>query len=258
MRNSYGLRTVKASLQAARTPFIYWDFTSSAAPLLTNRAFPSLTPTGSPDFATRAGWVTLDDTSYYTASQYATDGMKALFDLGEGAMLFWARVNVAAASSGQQHLLSIGAGAGPQIRFNIGKSSTFRPDVWIAFDGDASATQYAGGSNEFAGDTDTNVALLIDNRAAVKTLYRYVNGANLGGTTWSGKGACTPSNAVTQRVRIFADALNTAGSTLQGAVHNMGLVNFGTVLPEPWRINDIIQDLHVYNGQVPAVLAGSL
>lgn len=255
------LRPVSGLLGAAVKPYVYWDFgTGVATPTRSNRTLPGVTATNTPAFTSgtggRDGWVTLDDTEYYTFDAYDTQAVRDVFNLGEGVMLFWARVNVVAASTGQQHLLSIGAGAGPHIRFNVAKSTSFRPDVWLAFDGDTSATQYAGGSNEFAGDTDTNVAILIDNRPGVKTLYRYVNGANVNGTTWSGKGALTIANAPTQRIRMFADALNTPGSTYQGAVQRMGLVNFGADMPT--RINSIIQGLHDLNGSIPAVLAQSM
>lgn len=246
----------------ATVPYAYWNFqnaTSAATALYTNKTLGALTAFGTPSYASRAGWVTLDDASGYTFDNYSTADLTALFELGQGIMLFAASVNMNALATTQNHLLSIGAGAGPQLRFSLATNTTWRPDVWIAFDGQTSATQYAGGTNEVAAATDTNIVLLIDNRVGVKTLYRYVNGTNLNGSSWSGTnpaGSVTMSQVVTKRIRLFADANNSPGSTFYGACRRMWLVNYGTTMPT--RINDIVQELNQYSGIPSPVLAQSL
>lgn len=258
MLNAVAVKGVANYLGRATKPYAFWNAASAASITspLSNKTHGTITVTGAEDFATKAQWSTLADSTYYTYSDFSTTDLAALFQLGEGVMLWWASVNMDATATGQNHMLAIGAGAGPQIRFNISKATSWRPDVWLAFDGETSATQYGGATNEFANATDTNVALLLDNRSGVKQLYRYVNGANVAGVAFNANSGLTLSNAVTKRIRIGADALNTPGSTFFGAFRRMGLVNYGTTMPT--RINDIIAELHAMNSALTPLLARSL
>lgn len=246
-------------LSRASKPWAFWtghDSASVTATARTNKTLGTITATGSEDFATKVNWCTLNDSTYYTFASYSTTDLMTLFTLGEGVMLWWASVNMNSSATGQNHLLAIGAGAGEHMRFSISKATSWRPDVWIAFAGDSSATQYAGGSNEFASSTDTNVALVVDNRPGYKGLFRYVNGVNVDGVTWASKGTCNPANAPTKRIRIGADAAGSPGSTFYGAWRRMGLVNYGASMPD--RINDIVQELHANNSALGLLLARSL
>lgn len=242
-----GLKPLSSLVDSATVPMLYWNFAEDAVETIntTGTALPALTAGGTPTYAN--GALVLDDSSYYTYDTYDNAGLRAVFDLQEGVILMWARVNIdASATTGQCHMLSVHAGAGPQLRFNINVNTSNRPDIWMAFDGDTSGTQYAGASNEFADATDTNICLLVDNRVGVKALSRYVDGVSKTGSTWATKGAMTYDSGLTKAVRIGADSAGTAGNTYFGTLRRMGAVNFGTNLPS--NITDIVQSLHQSNG----------
>jgi len=251
-----GIRPINNLLQvavAAETsrPFLYWPMAVDEKPLYGGTAsgmpdLPTLTGTGSPSYATRAGWLTLDDTSYYTSTDFANAQMARVFDLQEGILLVSFQATVASGATGQNKVLSLGAGGAPALWIGVSTATSYRPDVAINFDGDTAGTPpiYAGASNEFAAATDTNITLLIDNRPAVKGLSRFVNGTSVTGATWAGKGALSWAN-MTGRWRIGADAAGTAASTFNGAFRRLLCVNFGTTMPS--NINGLIQSLHQSN-----------
>lgn len=241
-----GLKPLSSLIESATVPMLYWNFATGAVETIntTGTALPALTAFGTPTYAN--GALVLDNASYYTYDTHDNAGLRAALDLQEGVILMWARVNInALETTGQCHMLSVHAGAGPQIRFNINVNTSNRPDIWLAHDGDTSATQYAGASNEFADATDTNICLLVDNRVGVKGLSRWVDGVAKTGSTWAGKGALSYDLGPTQRVRIGSDAAFTPGNTFYGTLRRMGVINFGTSLPA--NINEIVQSLHQSN-----------
>lgn len=229
---------------SADKPMLYWSFAASGVDTINTTGYelPALNNVGSPSFS--GGGLVLNNTA---ALEYATadnDALRAVFDLQEGIWLFWANVTMDGSASGQDHLLSVHSGAGPQVRFNTNKATTHRPDVFLAWDGDTAATQYAGASNEFAAAAATNVCLIVDNTAGGKQLYRYVNGVSVTSASFAGKGSLSYDLGVTQRVRIGADAAGTPGNFFYGTLRRMGCAKLPAM---PSNITAIVQSLHQHN-----------
>jgi len=251
-------------IATATKPYAYWSFATSASETIStpSTSIGSKTSSGTPDFATTAGRITLDNSTYYTFddSTTANTGLAALLNLGAGAILVAATVNINASETGQSCILSVHTGAGPNWRLGVTKNTTWRHDINLAMDAETSVTQYAGSSNEFASGTDVNLVWLIDNRSGVWTLYRWNNGTSLTGATWSGnanRGPCTFASAVTKRVRIGSDSAGTPGSLFWGSLRRLHVVNYGTGGP-PSRINDIVASLHANNNRPTRLLLESI
>lgn len=246
-------------LAAATKPFAHWSFATSSDETYntTGTAFSAKTATGTADFSTAPGRLTLDNSSYYTFNDPTNAGLRELLNLAEGTILVAATVNMNASETLQATVLNVHVGAGPSWRLAVSKATTFRHDCSIAFDGDTSVTQYAGAANEFAAGTDVNLVWLLDNRVGAKQLYRWNNGTALGGASWAGKGACSYDSGQTQRVRIGADGAGTPTSVFWGSVRRLSVVNYGTDGP-PARINDIVAELHANDSRPGRLLLESL
>lgn len=261
MRNalSVGVKTRESLIAASTLPFAYWSFATDKSEIIntTGTTFPNKTASGTADFSTTPGRLTLDNSSYYTFDSADNAGLRSLLNLAEGTIMVFATVNINPSETGQSTVLSVHTGAGPNWRLAVTKGTTWRHDVSIAFDSDTSVTQYAGSSNDFAASTDVNLVWLLDNRVGAKQLYRWNNGTALAGASWAGKGACSYDSGPTQRVRMGADSAGTPVSLFWGSIRRLGVVNYGTDGP-PARINDIVAELHRRNNVPGRLLLESL
>lgn len=243
-----GVNPISALVASASVdkPMLYWSFAASGVATIntTGHELPALNNVGSPSFS--GGGLVLNDTAALEYATYDNEALRAVFDLQEGVWLFWANVNLdATGATAQDHLLSVHStgGIGGQVGFNCFRSTSWRPDVFLGFDGESPA-QYAGGSNEFASSTTTNIALLVDNTVGGKQLYRYVDGVSKIGSSWAGKGAISYDSATTKRVRIGANSVGTATNFTKGTLRRMGCAKLPAV---PSNIAAIVQSLHQHN-----------
>jgi len=236
----------------AKKPFVWWNLAASGAPTRAVGSISTLAGTNAPDHATRAGWWTADGTEYYTAPTYLESALQAAFDLGENVVMMFAQVNVlTGVDTAQDYLLHVGVGAKSNYSWSVSRSSTASSGkicthfVNVAFDSDSSAIGYGGSSNAFDVNTDTNIIVLLDNRAAEKVVYQYANGALFGKSSFSGKGACTYALASTRTLRLGATAAGSPTNVYLGAMRRFGVANFGTTMPA--NINQIVQSLNASN-----------
>ena len=237
---------------SAAKPFAWFNFAADGAATKAGGTITALTGTSSPDHATRAGWWTNDGAEYYTAGTYLEAALQAAFDLGQNALLLTAQVNVlTGVDTARDILLEVGTGAQNNWQWSVSRSSTASSGqicthvAAIAHSGDSSQTTYSGGANAFTINADTNLALLIDNRAAEKRIYQYANGVQFGTAVFPSKGACNYASASTGRLRIGASAAGSPTNIYLGALRRLGAWNFGTSLPT--SINQIIHSMHQSN-----------
>lgn len=247
MRNQRAARSIKPiSALTCAYPLMFFDFHAdngiSAYSSVSNLS--ALTAGGTPDFATRKGWLNLDGASFYTFDTYLNTALASVLNLGENAILVWAQVNNLLAGPTRHSLINAGFGTS-FWRVTLLEGTGFRHSVSIAHDGDGGETEYAGSADDFNEATDTNIAILIDNREGVKGSTRWVNGAQVAGESWAGKGACTYASASAQRTRLFASSASSPANIAQGANRRLGVVNFGTTVPA--NIDQIALDLHNNN-----------
>lgn len=244
-----GVKPVASLAAAMVKPFAYWDFIAGSVPSL--KSVPSITPFtagGAPDYATRPGWVTLDGNDYFTADTYLDAGLEDVLDIAEGAVLVWYQINVTQGiDTATDRILEVGTGVSSNWAIYFSRSGTGASGTIctaypsIAFDGDSASAGYGASANQFAVATDIVIAHLIDNRAAVKTVYNYAAGAQFSTASLAGKGACTFASAPTKRMRFFASAGGSPANIALAAVRRLGVINYGADLPT--NINDIITSL---------------
>lgn len=246
-------KPVSALFTTASKPFAWWNLAADAAPTRSLGSISALTGTSTPDHSTRPGWWTNDGAEYYTAPTYLESTLEDVLDLGENVLLLWAQVNLATgADTAQDYLIHVGTGAQNNWAWTVSRSSTASSGqicthfVNVAFSGDASAAAYSGGANAFSVNTDSNILLLLDNRAGEKRVYQYANGIQFGTASFAGKGACNYAAASTGRLRIGATAAGSPTNIYLGALRRLGAVNFGQAMPS--NINQIIHSLHQSNG----------
>lgn len=244
-----GVKPVASLAASMVKPFAYWDFIAGAAPSL--KSVPSITAFtagGAPDYATRPGWVTLDGNDYFTADTYLDTGLENIFDIAEGAVLVWYQINVTqGVDTATDRILEVGTGVSSNWAVYFARSSTAASGTIctaypsIAFDAGSASAGYGVAANQFAVATDIVIAHLIDNRAAVKTVYNYAAGVQFSTGSLAGKGACTFASAPTKRMRFFASAAGSPANIALAAVRRLGVINYGADLPT--NINDVITSL---------------
>lgn len=244
-----GVKPISALVASARPdkPMLYWSFAASGVATIntTGHALPALNNVGSPSFS--GGGLVLNDSAGLEYATADNNALRAVFDLQEGVWLFWANASLAGSGANPQDtLLSVhsGVGNGGQVGFNCFRSTSWRPDVFLGFDDMAAPEQYAGGSNEFAATTPTNICMLVDNTPGGKQLYRYVDGVSKIGSSWAGKGTLSYDTAATLRVRIGCNSAGTAQNFVNGTVRRMGCARLPAV---PSNIAAIVQSLHQHN-----------
>lgn len=256
--NITGIKPETGYLADVTKPFAWWSLAANptGTPTLTSLSdLPSWTAAGTPDYATTPGWATLDGSTEHYTSADATDAeLRSLLNIGEGVLLVWAQVNLATgADTAADIILAVNDGAASCWSYRVQRSGTGSSGTIctaypsIAFDGDAGGQAVFGYSpNQYSVNEVANIAALIDNRPAGKTVYVYANGIQAATGSLSGKPGCNIANAATQRVRIGANAAGTAGNLHVGGLRRLGVMNFGDTMPA--GINAVVNSLNLSGG----------
>lgn len=249
MNPLYSGQSVFDAINGIRYPFVYYPLHEDLSPSKTNKTLPSLTESGSIDFATDPSWLTLDgSTSCATFSAYGGTGLQEVCELGDGCLMVWGQIKVPAGPDTQaDRLIDIGAGGKGVWGVYFQRSSTALSGTIctiypsIGFDEDAAIVAYSPGGNKFAIDAPTVFTILIDNRPNIKMAWTYIDGAQVGIKTLAGKGSCTFGATLTKTARLFASSLGTPSNYSLCSVRRLGIMNFGQDVPR--NINAIVQGL---------------
>lgn len=239
-------------------PWIFWDLHANAVPTYDSEGLGTPTATGSPAFTNQR--FTGDATAYYSYSfasgAAARSPILSLFNVDNALLLFWAQLYIDAAST-NSIFFSVGNPTGTTIRWRTSKSTTWRLESHLADVDDTASTTFAGASNYLASGTLHNIAMVLDNRDASKTVAQYAAGAQQASASISALTDMDFTISGTTHMRIGASSANSPADILAAscAVRRLGIINYGASPPS--NVSDLIIRLNASNGlPIPTLFLG--